>query len=70
MRGKCRLIKLEGAHWVCLRIRGAHEKEGIAYDGLMTYCDVEFCFILHCLCEIGDLPYLSQDKVSALERLR
>lgn len=69
MRGKCRLIKLEGPNWVCLRSRGANEKEGVTYDGLMANCDVEFRFVLNCLSEIGDLPDLSQDQVSALERL-
>ena len=36
----------------------------------MAYCDVEFCFVLHCLCEIGYLSDLGQYKVSALQRLR
>ncbi len=68
--GKCRLIKLKGSHWISLRIRGAHEEEGVANDSLMANRDVEFRFVLHYLCEIGDLPDLSQDQVSALERLR
>ena len=61
MRGKCRLIELEGAHWICLRIRGAHEKEAVTYDRLVPYSDVEFRLVLHCLSEVWDLPDLSQD---------
>ena len=59
MRGKRRLIELEGAHWICLRIRGAHEKEAVTYDSLVPNRDVEFGLVLHCLSEVWDLSDLS-----------